>query len=341
MARQLDLDALGEFGFIEAIRRRAGPASGAWAQGIGDDAARLRPRKGSELVVSTDALIEGVHFRWSTTDPVSLGHKTLAVSLSDLGAMGASPLGFLLSLAVPERSPASRVDGVCRGLLSEARAAGCPLVGGDTVRGPAWMLSVTVLGELPRGRALLRAGARPGDRLLVTGELGSAALGLHLLECGAADARGARPFVRRHLRPRPPFRAGVKLRKAGLATAAVDLSDGLTADLSHVLKASAVAAEVCVDRLPLGRGMRALCDQSGLDPVQLALTGGEDYELLFTVRKTAPTAAQIARRLGCRVAELGVVRRGRGLQLLRDGSPVTLPAPGFEHFKPLPAGADK
>ncbi len=332
---KLELGTLGEFGLIEALRRRARRAGGPWVEGIGDDAAVLRPRPGHEIALTSDALIEDVHFRWATTDARSLGAKTLAVSLSDLGAMGARPLGCLLSLGLPADATGERIDGFLRGLLGTARAARCPLVGGDTVRARAWMLSLTAVGELPRGQALWRRGARPGDRILVTGALGGAALGLALLERGEGGAPSAGPFVRRQLRPAPPWQAGERLRRSGLATAAIDLSDGLVQDLGHVLRASRVGADLELERLPLPRGMGAACQRAGLDPERLALAGGEDYELLFCVRPRAPAAQLFSRRLRCPVSEIGRIRRGRGLALFRAGTRVLAPTRGFEHFKSL------
>ncbi len=337
----LDLRTLGELGLTEALRRRARQARGVWLLGIGDDAAVLRPRAGYDLVLTTDTLVENVHFRWSTTDARSLGRKLLAVNLSDLGAMGARPLGFLLDLALPPDASAAAIDGMLRGLLTQAHAARCPLVGGDSVKGPAWVLSVTALGEVPSGSALRRAGARPGERLLVTGTLGGAALGLALLERGQASTRGARPFVRRQLCPRPPFEAGARLRRTRFATAAIDLSDGLAGDLAHLMRASGVAADVHLERLPLPRGMHMQCKRLGLRAEELALHGGEDYELLFCVGSQAPSAGVFTRRLGCRVTELGVIRAGRGARYLRDGSAVPVAARGFDHFKPVSSSSEK
>ncbi len=322
----------GEFALIEALRRRAGEPGPPWSVGIGDDAAVLRPRTGHDLVWTADALVEDVHFRWATSDAASLGAKCLAASLSDLAAMGASPLGCLLSLAVPsDRDP--RLPGFWRGLLAAARRSGCPLVGGDTVRAPSWLLSLSALGQVPRGRALRRAGAKPGDRILVTGWLGASALGLALLERGVEGEPGASSFVRRHQRPEPPWQAGARLLRTGHATAAIDVSDGLGQDLGHLLRESGVAADLELERLPLARGALGLCERHGLDPLALAYGGGEDYELLFCVRKTAPEAALFSKRLRCPVAEIGRIRRGRGLQLTRGGRAVAAPSGGFEHFK--------
>ncbi len=334
MASGIDLDALGELGLIETIRRRVGEPGGAWLRGIGDDAAVLRPPSGADLVWTADALVEDVHFRWRTTDARSLGHKALAVNLSDLNAMGAKPLGFLLTLGLPGATDPAALDAFLRGLLASARRFGCPLVGGDTVSAPLWSLSVSAVGSVHRGAALRRGGARAGDRILVTGTLGAAALGLELLEAGPLRGPGQRRFAACHLRPQPPLSVGPKLARSGLATAAVDLSDGLERDLSHVLRESGVGAEIWLDALPLPRGLRDLSRERGLDPESLAVAGGEDYELLFSVRSRAPLSSVLARRLGCRVTEIGVVRHGRGIRFLRAGKRIRGGFSGYEHFKP-------
>ena len=317
---------------IRAIRRRAGAVGGVWRQGIGDDAAILRPRAGRELVVTTDALVEDVHFRFRTTDARSLGHKSLAVNLSDLGATGARPLGCVATLALPRTTPPERLGGFLDGFLAEARSSGCPLVGGDTVEGPVWAVTVTAFGEVRRGRALLRGGGRPADRLVVSGELGGAALGLALLEREVRPPAGAEPFIRRQRRPRPPYRLGAELAERKLATAAIDLSDGLARDLGHLLRESRLGADVHLDRLPLPRRFVPVCAHLGLDPLALALGAGEDYELLFTLAPGAPPVEQLGRRLGVRLTEIGRLRRGRGARYLRDGLPVPLPETGFSHF---------
>jgi thiamine-monophosphate kinase len=331
----VDLRELGEFGLIAALRRRAARLSPAWALGIGDDAALLRPRRGFELALTVDALVEDVHFRWRTADARALGRKALRVNLSDLGAMGARPLGFLLSLGLPPDTPAARLSGFFAGLLAEAREAGCPLVGGDTVRAPLWSLSISALGEVAHGRALRRSALRPGDRLMVTGELGASALGLHLLETGHLRDPRARRFARRHQLPPRRHRIGAALTAARLSRAALDVSDGLAQDLAHLCEASRVAADVHLDALPLAPGFADLCQREGLDAARLAAAGGEDYELLFAVARDAPAAGQLARRLGVRVTEIGRARRGRGIRWFSAAKRVAGPTDaGFAHFKP-------
>ena len=326
---------LGEFGLIEAIRRRAAArdprGSSDWRVTIGDDAAVLTPRRGEELVFTTDALVEDVHFRWRTSDPRSVGHKALAVNLSDVGAMGARPVGFLLTLGLPARVTGAQLDGFFTGLLALARASHCPLVGGDITRSREFVANITAIGAVARGRALLRSAARPGDRVLVTGALGGAAAGLRLLAGRGARTAAERALARRQNVPRPPWRAGERLVRLRLSRAAIDVSDGLAQDLGHVLRASGVGARIALERLPVARGATAA----------EALGGGEDYELLFTVRPGAPSAAVLARRLGCRVSEIGVITARPGLVLTRSGRPVQMGTRGFQHFKASVKGSEK
>jgi thiamine-monophosphate kinase len=337
----MNLAELGEFGLIEAIRRRARMSHSAWRVSIGDDAAVLTPPRGQELVLTTDAVVEGVHFRWRTTDPRSLGHKALAVNLSDVGAMGARPLGFLLTLALPRGIDGSRLDGFFAGLFALARASHCPLVGGDITRARDFAATITAIGAVPRGRALLRSGARPGDRLFVTGSLGGAAAGLALLERGRVTSASERALARRQIAPRPPFSVGGRLVRLRLAHAAIDVSDGLAQDLGHVLDESGVGARLELERLPLAPGLTRAAARLGLDPLSLALSGGEDYELLFAAPPRAPSAAVLGRRLQCRVTEIGVVTRQHRLVLLRAGRPVERKLSGFQHFKGHSRGSEK
>jgi thiamine-monophosphate kinase len=299
----VQLRDLGEFGLIARIERaarRLGVSRGV-VIGIGDDAAVLRPRAGEDVVLSTDALVEGVHFRWSTQSARNVGRRALVANLSDLAAMGARPLGFTLALAAPPQLPVRRIDGVLAGLLQEASAHGCALVGGNVSAAREVSLTLAVLGAVARGGALTRAGARAGDRIFVTGALGAAALDL------ARAERGGR--IRRV--PQPRLRAGRALARIPAVTACIDVSDGLAADLRHLLDERGLAARIDPGAVPRPPRFAAACARLGLDPEQLALSGGEDYELLFTLRGGSPTAAQLARRLGVAISEIGsVVPRG-------------------------------
>ena len=330
----MDPRALGEFGLIEAIRKRAARdtrGSSPWRVAIGDDAAVLTPRAGEELVLTTDALVEDVHFRWRSSDPRRVGHKALAVNLSDVSAMGARPVGCLLTLALPSGLAATRLEGFLSGFLSLARASRCPLVGGDVVRARQFSATVTAIGAVARGRALLRSAARPGERVFVTGTLGGAAAGLARLERGRLRTPLDRRLARRQQAPEPRLAAGAALVEARLSRAAIDVSDGLAQDLGHLCEESGVGARIALETVPVMRGAT----------LAQALTGGEDYELLFTAQKSAPSAAVLGRRLGCRVSEIGVITARPGLVITRSGRPVQMSTKGFQHFKASPKGSEK
>ncbi len=303
---------LGEFELIARIERAArGAPRGRVALGIGDDAALLTALAGETWVVSTDARVEDVHFRWATETPRTVGATALAAALSDLAAMGARPRGFTCALAAPGDLPLAAFDGLLRGLLSGARRYGCPLVGGNLTRARETSLVLTVFGGVKRGRALRRR-ARVGDRILVTGELGAASL------ARARAERGGTPVSRIPVARIPQGRA---LARLATVSGCIDVSDGLVADLAHLLGAR-LRCRVDPGRLPLPRGFEAGCRALGLDPLATALTGGDDYELLFALRPQGPSAATLSRRLGVRVSELGRVERGR-----RSGG-----RGGFDHF---------
>ncbi len=312
------LEDLGEFGLIARIRGAPsrGPKPPGVVLGIGDDAALLRTRPSEDVVATSDALVEGVHFRWTTQTAHSVGRRALAAALSDLAAMGARPLGCLLALAAPPKLLVAVIDAAVRGFLREARVHRCPLVGGNVSRAAETSLTVTALGAVERGRALTRSAARPGDAIWVTGTLGGAALALLRAERGAGPLRRV---------PTPRLAAGRALARLPGAGACIDLSDGFTADLGHLLGASRVGAEIDPARVPRPRGFSGACARLGVDPDRLALSGGEDYELLFTTRPRAARPAALARRLGVAVTAVGRItaepRRG-GLPPLR----------GWRHF---------
>lgn len=313
----------GEFALIERIRARAGRRDDV-VLGIGDDGAVLALPPGHELVVSCDTLVAGVHFP-DDTAPADIGHKALAVNLSDLAAMAASPAWCTLALTLPEAS-AAWLDEFLDGFLALADEHGMALVGGDTTRGPLSM-TITVHGLVPAGQALRRAGARAGDDIWVTGTIGDAAGGL-----AQWRARGPASAKLRHRldRPTPRVQAGLALR--GLATAGIDLSDGLAADLGHVLAASGVGARLELGRLPTSRTLADHFDEARRWTLQL--TGGDDYELCFT----APSARafeieQAMAAIDVPVTVVGQVEAGAGLRLgTPDGDAWTPPADGYQHF---------
>jgi thiamine-monophosphate kinase len=350
-ARGLDLKILGEFGLIDWIRRQVDegrPASqGAVVlRGIGDDAAELwlkaegargRPRA---LVVTKDLLLEGIHFERRYHPPRLLGRKALAVNLSDIAAMGARPLAAFLGLAIPPRLPGADLGACLRGFLDLAAATGTRLAGGDTTASRSGLvLSVTLVGLAAPGGPIRRAGARPGDRLYVTGTLGDSALGLRLLARGRRlpGARGAEAtLLRRHLDPTPRLVEGGAIGARRLASAMIDVSDGLAADLGHLCEESGVGARVDLPRLPRSRAYRSLVARlAPEDPLAPAVGGGEDYEILFAVSpERVPALERAARGWPARPTTIGEVRpRREGLVLLDDaGRPYRPRRTGFAHF---------
>ena len=314
---------MGEF---ELIRRYFARPSRRAALGTGDDCALLAPAPGMQLAVSSDMLVEGRHFL-STVDPARLGHKALAVNLSDLAACGAAPLAFTLALALP-RADAAFLEPFSRGLLALADAHGCELVGGDTTQGPL-NICITVFGEVPAGQALLRSGARAGDDIWVSGTLGDARLALEVFRgqlsvpADVFDAARARMEA-----PTPRVALGVALR--GIATSAIDISDGLLGDLGHVLRASGVGAVI---EAPLAEALMAAPYQGGRR-LEFILAGGDDYELAFTAPPGRREAvAQAAALSGTAATRIGSVHAGSGIRLV-DGDGAVLDAryASFDHF---------
>jgi len=297
--------------------------------GIGDDAAVLGCPSGFEILVTTDFSLEGVHFRreWHPAD--SVGHRCLTRGLSDIAAMGGDPLATFLSLALPADLPQDWVDGFVRGLLRLGREYDVPLAGGDTAESPGGVLAdIVVVGRVPTGKALLRSGARPGDSIYVTGELGRSSWTLQRLREGGLAALAPKGKPRYadhdpHFYPQPRIAVGQWLRKQGLATAAIDVSDGLSTDLGHVCEESGVGALVFEAAVPRPSGLPT-------SSLHYALHGGEDYELLFAAPRSRPVPAKVA---GVRITRIGEIIRGRDLWLVDShGQRKTLPQRGWEHF---------
>jgi thiamine-monophosphate kinase len=318
--------ALGEFDLIAKYFTRDVKRA---TLGVGDDCALVQPSPGMQLAVSSDMLVEGRHFL-STVVPQRLGHKALAVNLSDLAACGATPLAFTLALALP-RADEVFLDGFARGLLALADEHGCELVGGDTTLGPL-TICISVFGELPPGEALLRSGAHAGDDLYVSGTLGDARLALEVFRGHVALDGEAFEQVRLAMeKPQPRVALGVALR--GIASSAIDVSDGLLGDLAHVLRRSCVGATVEVDRVPRGAVLAA---QSSTLQRSCTLAGGDDYELVFTA---APGRAALVRdaavRAGVAVTRIGRIEPQAGMRLV-DTQGRLLGADefeGFDHFR--------
>jgi thiamine-monophosphate kinase len=316
---------LGEFDLIAKFFTRTVTRA---ALGVGDDCALFSTSPGMQLAVSSDMLVEGRHFL-PTVAPERLGHKALAVNLSDLAACGAKPVAFTLALALP-RVDERFLDGFARGLLALADAHECELIGGDTTQGPL-NLCITVFGELPVGQALLRSGAQAGDDLYVSGALGDARLALEVFRGRLVLDGAAFDAVRIAMeQPQPRVTLGLALR--GVATSAIDVSDGLLGDLAHVLRRSGVGAELQVDALPRSDVLRALPEALQRE---CTLAGGDDYELVFTAPpQRAARVAAAAQAAQVRVTRIGSISAGAGLRLTdHAGAAVANTFGSFDHFK--------
>ena len=314
-----------EFDVIRRFFADRAETRGDVALGIGDDAALLRMPPGNELAVSTDSLVAGVHFPHDLP-AAAIGHRALASNLSDLAAMGATPAWVVMALTLPQPDEAWLED-FSHGFFTLARRHGVALVGGNMARGPL-NITLTVHGHVPEGRALTRAGAQVGDLIYVTGHPGDAAAGLELLQAGKAELR--HPCVRRFAYPEPRLAEGQALR--GVVSAAIDVSDGLLADLGHLLETRGFGAKLSLERLPLSRELLALYSQE--EAWRLALTGGDDYELCFTAHPAQ--AATVEARLheaGCPLACIGAIESTPGVHCVdRSGRSHEYPRTGHRHF---------
>jgi thiamine-monophosphate kinase len=307
--------------------------------GIGDDAALVDV--GDRLdILTTDLLVEDVHFRRDGISPRDLGYKAIAVNVSDIAAMGGSPRYGLVSVALPRDVAIGWVVELYGGVRDASAEYAMTVVGGDTSLSDRIVLSVTVTGEVAKDGAVTRAGARPGDRLVVTGALGASAGGLRLAEAdpeavrSAVGSEWARELVAAHVRPQARVGEGQTLAQAG-ATAMMDLSDGLAIDLGRLCRESAVGAAVELARIPVAPGLAPLAGVLPIDPLQLALSGGEDYELLAALPPHAvgPATSKIRERFGTPLTEVGEIRREEGLvAVLEDGSERPLEPTGWDHF---------
>ena len=330
------LSRLGEFGAIERIKGICAKPGREVVVGIGDDAAAFRPTPGKLTLVSTDMMVEGVHFDLVYTPFEALGNKALSVNISDIAAMGGRTRYYLVSVSLHPELETKDLDGLYGGMEKAAAPFGVRAIGGDTcsTHGPM-AISVTVLGEPAGKRPVTRSGARPGDDIYVSGPLGGSAGGLELLSSPLklrGDKRGVikgavEGLIRRHLYPVPRVELGTELARAGLATSMIDISDGFSSDLAHILEGSGTGAEIHIDRLPVAGGLDVVFGRE--KALGLALHGGEDYELLFTAGRRAGKAVE---RLGG--LKVGSVTDGPGAYLVAEGGRRARLSPrGYEHFR--------
>jgi len=326
----LKLSAVGEFGFIDRIKAKC--LSGAQViLGIGDDAAATALTPGMILLSTADMLAEGIHFNLDWTDPATLGRKSLAVNLSDIAAMGGIPRYALLSLAIPQEFSLEFMESFMNGFLAQAERYGVSLIGGDTSASKAGLvISVTLLGEQYPDRISKRSGACSGDLVCVSGTPGDSALGLDFLKSGTPTGEP----VNRHLDPVPRVELGMALAERGIPSAMIDISDGLCADLGHILESSCKGARICLDDLPLSDSFKRSVAKNSQNYYRFPLSGGEDYELLFTLHPSKLKDAEYAALVsGTSIAAIGEITDETGLLLaFADGSSYDAELSGYDHF---------
>ena len=314
----------GEFGFIELIKEKFDVPAG--MLGIGDDCAII-PGSDDDLIYSTDMLIEGVHFLRDAASPEDIGWKSLAVNLSDIAAMGGTPVATFLSIALPKDTQGEWAERFIGGYAELSEKFNIPLLGGDTTSSLRDIaINIGVLGRIPKGKSIKRSGAAAGDCIYVTGNLGDSAGGLQAILNGWEKTQEVECLYRCHMKPVPRIEVGQALLKTGLVSSMMDISDGLASDLRHILKASGTGAEVHLDRITISENLKYACVKYALDPFVLAVGGGEDYELLFT----AP--AGIEDILDFPVYQIGEIVSGESLTWIKDGHAVNYEYKGFNHF---------
>jgi len=331
------LSDFGEFGFINRISQHYPSKRASVLRGIGDDAAVLALSENSALLLSTDQLIEGYHFRLDMTTGWDLGWKSLAVNLSDIAAMGGAPLGFTVSLGIPaQRISVEFLDDFYEGATTLGNTFGAELLGGDTSQaGERLIIGVSIIGEAAKDKVVYRNRGKDGDILYVTGSLGNAALGLKLLERGI-NRKEIQDVLKPYLRPTPRVREGQLLAERSIAHAMIDISDGLLADLYHLVQQSGTGGVIDLPLVPLSAELKDRALRHGLDPLSLALGGGDDYELLFCVSpEKAKTMEQLQDELTCSVTRIGELSSEVDGIMVKDENGSTRKAQplGYDHFR--------
>lgn len=328
---------MNEFELIKQISQSAPKTALGLIEGIGDDCAVIEGHNNRDYLITTDALFEDIHFRRDWISPKTLGRKTLSVNLSDIAAMGGRPLFYLVSIGIPKGMPRNEVGLIFEGMAQIASTYKVILIGGDTcASGGGILLSITVIGDVDHGRAITRSGAKPGDVVYVTGAIGGAALGLSFLEKGVRGLE-AREFIKRHDDPIPRMATGQWLCASTCVSSMIDISDGLAQDLGHIAEASGTGIKIHTEALPLSENFIQAANACGKDPLKLALTGGEDYELAFTVAKDKLELFEkmlvvVAPTFEHTVTKIGEVCDGGGVQIVdMHGTDVPLPSGGFGH----------
>lgn len=336
MERLKTLGELGELGLIERIRRKARVGQKGVVLGIGDDCAAFRIPPGKLCLLTTDALVQGVHFDLSFLSYKDLGWRSLAVNLSDVAAMAGKAVGALVTLGLPQGMKVGEADELYAGMFELAKKFKVDLVGGDTVRSPVLVLNLTVWGEVEPKKMTTRSGAKPGDLLLVTGELGGAQAGLEVLSGAVQGITDAEPILERHRRPMPRLREAQALSRAGGVHAMIDISDGLASECQHLAKESRVGIEIWEEKIPILPVTQRVARAKELPGTDLALYGGDDYELLFTApERRAGKLQETLRKLGTRTTVIGKVTSGRPgvVMVTKSGERKKITRAGFDHFR--------
>ncbi|ETW97723.1 MAG: hypothetical protein ETSY1_21550 [Candidatus Entotheonella factor] len=331
---------IGEFALIDRLQRFLQVPSGSnVVKSIGDDCAVLQPSAESELILTTDSQEEGVHYRLDWSAPEDIGWRCLAINVSDIAAMAGRPLGAVVALSLPPELDVAFVDGLYTGMQALAREMACPIIGGNMTKTTGRVsVTITVLGEVPKGQAIYRSGAQPGDEIWVTGTLGGAKAGLEvLLHPEAVAGVPAAHALTCYRRPQPRLHEAQFLRQRVTLHSLLDLSDGLSGDLRHICRASGVGAQIEADAVPIHDDTRRIAHALQADPLSFALHGGEDFELCFTAppRQIEPIRDDFEQQFNASLVRVGTIRRGEEVTLQQPGgSEAVLPARGYDHFRP-------
>ncbi|GAO28727.1 thiamine-phosphate kinase [Geofilum rubicundum] len=332
----MKLSEIGEFGFIERFAHRFEDLLAPNAMGIGDDCAIIPAGDDHDLVLTTDMLVEDIHFIRDKISPLDLGHKALAVNLSDVAAMGARPVGSFLSIAIPHGIDVEYLDQLMEGYHQLSERYQLPLMGGDTTRSPhKLVLNISVVGRVAKGTAKLRSAAQEGDVVAVTGMLGDSAAGLHALINNLSANPESSYLIEKHVRPHPHIEQGLWLGRQRSVHAMMDVSDGIASDMKHILKASGLGAGIELSQLPLSDQLKAFSAQHQLNAFELATSGGEDYCLLLTVEADSfqETAASYKEALGADLYAIGFITSDQQLKWTKDHQSIAGGLKdGFNHF---------
>jgi thiamine-monophosphate kinase len=338
MTKNTTVSEIGEFGLIARIQQILPPATHPdLILGIGDDTAVIRQDDQRVILITCDIQIQNQHFRLKHTPPYQLGRRAMAVNLSDIAAMGGQPTFALVSLGLPKSFPGGDFDALFQGLRDELAQFSALIIGGNLSHSEKdLIIDITLMGEACAGQFITRSGARPGDRIFVTGEPGAAGAGLILLEkFGTAFPAEFTRLVEKHRRPIPRIEAGQRIAQSGQATAMIDVSDGLAGDLSHLCTMSQVGAEICENQLPLAQDIQAVATLAGKPALEIVLHSGEDYELLFTLKADTPEAMlrSMAHETGVTLTEIGKIIPESGFFIRSANQRTPLSPTGWDHFR--------